>query len=257
MNLSKAFAATAMALALGAVAAPSHAATTLFAAFDTGASNARNFRFVNGGPADSDSALLYTTANAGATTAGAANVLFSFLGDPALSGFDHLSAKLTLTGSVVDTPATFNGVTYTQTGVNGAFQFVYSGPTTTLNGISLVKNVTHLLDGTFTNAWIQGQGGVGGMDVSVGNGGSASYASSIYDLSGFNAEEFTIHLGAVAPNFGRANASSALNSFRTHIGGEFQGIVPEPATWALMIMGFGSAGAMLRAQRRRLVPIKL
>jgi hypothetical protein len=27
--------------------------------------------------------------------------------------------------------------------------------------------------------------------------------------------------------------------------------VPEPATWALMIMGFGSAGALLRSQRRR------
>jgi hypothetical protein len=27
--------------------------------------------------------------------------------------------------------------------------------------------------------------------------------------------------------------------------------VPEPATWALMIMGFGGAGAMLRGQRRR------
>jgi hypothetical protein len=30
--------------------------------------------------------------------------------------------------------------------------------------------------------------------------------------------------------------------------------VPEPATWALMIMGFGTAGAMLR--RRRLVPVR-
>jgi len=29
------------------------------------------------------------------------------------------------------------------------------------------------------------------------------------------------------------------------------GGVPEPATWALMIFGFGGAGALLRAQRRR------
>ena len=28
------------------------------------------------------------------------------------------------------------------------------------------------------------------------------------------------------------------------------GVVPEPSTWALMIAGFGSAGAMLRRRRR-------
>jgi hypothetical protein len=28
--------------------------------------------------------------------------------------------------------------------------------------------------------------------------------------------------------------------------------VPEPSTWALMILGFGSVGTMLRSRRRRL-----
>jgi hypothetical protein len=28
-------------------------------------------------------------------------------------------------------------------------------------------------------------------------------------------------------------------------------VVPEPASWALMLIGFGGAGAMLRARRRR------
>jgi opacity protein-like surface antigen len=31
------------------------------------------------------------------------------------------------------------------------------------------------------------------------------------------------------------------------------GLVPEPATWTMMIMGFGAAGAMLRSRRRALV----
>ena len=35
---------------------------------------------------------------------------------------------------------------------------------------------------------------------------------------------------------------------------EQAGVVPEPATWAMMIMGFGAAGAMMR-QRRRLAAL--
>jgi len=31
--------------------------------------------------------------------------------------------------------------------------------------------------------------------------------------------------------------------------------VPEPSTWAMMIVGFGGVGSMLRANRRRLVPV--
>ena len=36
----------------------------------------------------------------------------------------------------------------------------------------------------------------------------------------------------------------------------FAGLVPEPGTWALMIGGFGMAGAMLRRSRRTLAPVK-
>lgn len=43
---------------------------------------------------------------------------------------------------------------------------------------------------------------------------------------------------ATAPGTGRANAITT--------------VVPEPGTWALMIMGFGGAGAMLRSRRRSL-----
>ncbi|MDZ4374165.1 MAG: PEPxxWA-CTERM sorting domain-containing protein [Phenylobacterium sp.] len=32
------------------------------------------------------------------------------------------------------------------------------------------------------------------------------------------------------------------------------GVVPEPSTWAMMILGFGASGAALRARRRGLVP---
>jgi hypothetical protein len=248
-RFTKALAASALALGISAVAAPSMASTLIFADFDTGASNARNFVFTNTG---GDDATFSTTVSANGG-AGAAGVFFSFLGDPSLSSFFDMPALLTLSGTVTDTAAQFDGVTYTQQGLNGSFDFVFNGATGTYNGFNLVHGVTSLFSGTFTNAWIQGSTGVGGIDVTIGNGGSATYTSAYYDLSKFDPGtfEYTLHLGGVNPTFGQADASSALNSFRAHVGGEFQGMVPEPATWALMIMGFGGAGAMLRSQRRR------
>nr|WP_165843897.1 PEPxxWA-CTERM sorting domain-containing protein [Phenylobacterium kunshanense] len=58
-------------------------------------------------------------------------------------------------------------------------------------------------------------------------------------------------------DFGGSRVSS-IEFSSTQDAFEFDGLagtlaVPEPGTWALMILGFGSAGAMLRSQRRRIV----
>jgi hypothetical protein len=253
-----------LAAGLAAIAAPSQA-STIFASFDTGTSNASNVNWVRSG----ENGSLFTTSTPGAATLGAAAVKFTFLGDPSLPDFDSLKALLTLSGSSTATPAMFDGSTYTQTGIDGgAFQFVYNGANQTLDGHVLVGGVTVLMSGTFSDAWIQGAGGVGGVDVSIGNGGSANFVSNIYDLSNTvpGSDEFTLHLGNVLPNFGASDPSTgctalvcshvgttALNSFTGHAGGDFQFIqasVPEPSTWGLMIVGFGGAGVLLRSRRR-------
>jgi hypothetical protein len=252
------FTAAALALTLAA-AAPAAQAATIFASFRpanatyTAESAAANFRFVNKGASDRDSAAFYTTSAPGGTSAGATNVFFSFLGDPGVADFTNLAAKLLITGAVTDTPAGYDGATYTQTGLSGSFQFVYAGPTTTIDGFNLVSNTSVLFSGTFTNAWIQGHGGVGGIDVTLSNGGMATFASNYADLSLFDplTDEFAFNLGSVSPNLGRFNSTSALNSFRASADGKFQAAaVPEPSGWALMILGFGAAGAILRQRRR-------
>lgn len=250
--LEKALLGAAAALALSATTA--QAATVMFADYDTGQSTTKNIRFVRGSGANADSATLYTTSTATATSAGAAPVLFSFLDEPSLSGFADLAASFTLNATVTHVPALFDGNTYTQKGINGSFQFVYAGPTTTINGFNLVQNSSVLFSGTFTNAWIQGNGGVGGLDVTVANTGSATFASNYYDVASFTpgSDEFTFKLATITNALGRQNASSALNSFRAHVTGSFQAdAVPEPATWALMLTGFFGAGVALRSNRRR------
>jgi hypothetical protein len=45
--------------------------------------------------------------------------------------------------------------------------------------------------------------------------------------------------------------SSGLNNFSAAATGTFSAAIPEPATWGLMIMGFGGMGAVLRNRRRQ------
>ena len=50
----------------------------------------------------------------------------------------------------------------------------------------------------------------------------------------------------------RVVLGSSTNAFEiSDIAGIRAGGVPEPSSWALMIAGFGAAGAVLRTQRRR------
>ncbi|MGZ3376116.1 MAG: PEPxxWA-CTERM sorting domain-containing protein [Phenylobacterium sp.] len=254
--------AAAIAASVAVSAAPAHAAVILFSDFDTGVSNANNMDWVRSGK----SGHLFTTSTASANSLGAAAVKFTFLDDPALPDFDSLKANFTLNANVA---AMFDGSTYTQTGITGTFSFIYEGATTTLDSIHLVHNVTNLLSGSFTDAWIQGVGGVGGLDVSLGNGGSAHFTSSVYSFADAvaNSDEFSFHLATVTPKFGAIdpstgcsapgvcthNGTTALNSFRAHAGGDFQyNAVPEPSTWGLMIVGFGGVGALLRRRRTSL-----
>jgi len=57
-----------------------------------------------------------------------------------------------------------------------------------------------------------------------------------FDFGGYNVDKIVL--------------SSTSNSFEVdNAAGTFQGGVPEPAAWSLMILGFGAAGAALRRQR--------
>lgn len=258
--------ASAIALAIAATAAPSQAAI-LFASFDTGTSNASNIAWTQGG---GGSGGTLDTIGDGAA------VKLTFFDPVNLPDFDGIKAVLTLHGTSTDV-ADFDGSTYTQTGVgaggvggDGVFNFAYAGPNNAVvDGFTLTTGES-LLSGTFNDAWIQGDGGVGGFAVTIGNAGSATFASNIYDLSKLQpgTEEFTLHLGNVDPNFGSSNpntgcaktgltitcstpGTTSLNSFTAHAGGDFQyGAVPEPATWGLMLVGFGGMGALLRSRRR-------
>lgn len=73
-----------------------------------------------------------------------------------------------------------------------------------------------------------------------------------YQQAHFSALGFTLSFFDADPEFERLNGgghfSSLLSNGRTETGG---GNVPEPAAWALMIVGFGFAGSMIRRRQVR------
>jgi len=239
------------ALALTA-AAPSQAA--VFAQFtpDTG----RNiYSWVNNAAGNNGTGgAFFTTATPTGTTVGATNVHFSFLA-LGLTDLQFVPVKFTLNTTVASgSPATFTPGpnTWTQTNVNGGFSFIYTGVTKTFGAIQVLHNA-NLLSGAFTDAWIQGNGGTGSTNLSIGNGGAFTSLTSDFNLGNVDpsSEEFALNLLGVTPAFG-AKPGKALKSFRANGGGNFSLeilSVPEPATWTMMLMGFGGMGAMIRRRR--------
>jgi hypothetical protein len=240
--------AAALAISISAASLPAHAA--VFASFNPVSGNS-DFRWVKSGGAGTGGHFISINSNT-ATVAQAVRTRFSFL-DPAFNAIDNVAALLTVDATVsAGHPATFNGSssTYTQTQLNGSFSIIYNGLDTIVGGFHLVPG-ENLLSGTFTDAWIQGGGTSGSFNETPGNGGAATFTSDVYNVSHLapGTGSFAFNLLSATPKFG-AGAGKALNTVRANGGGNFSaGVVPEPAAWALMIMGFGGIGAMIRRRK--------
>ena len=185
-----------------------------------------------------------------------APVQFSFQTIPAMS---NLQAILTFTGTVTDTPATtYGGQFLTQYGLSGDFAFSYAGSTPfTYNGKTYSAGA-NLLSGAFSSGNLSGQ-----VNASAGNVDDATSAGDVLDLKsdfvsfGSGDQSYSFSLTSIDPTLS-AIAGQSLGSFAGLGTGSFDaplstlggaGGVPEPATWAMLIVGLGAIGAL---QRRRL-----
>ena len=243
-----------LALTLAATVAPAHAAVIAQFTPDT---NASDYKWLNNIPATNNGTgghFFSITGNT-QTTAHAVATHFSYL-DGTLNNAAFIPAKFTIDATALSgNPATVNGSgVWSQTHVNGTFSFIYTGVSIANfngSGITLAHN-SNLLSGIFTNAWIQGAGGSGSFNLTQTNGGSLLFTSD-YDLQTQDpgTQEFALNLLSATPTV-FANAGKALRTFRANGGGNFSADsgIPEPATWGLMIVGFGGIGAVMRNRRR-------
>ncbi|HEX4711045.1 PEPxxWA-CTERM sorting domain-containing protein [Phenylobacterium sp.] len=145
-------------------------------------------------------------------------------------------------------------------GIGGSRVTFTSTDTLFLNGQGeaiIDANPLHNLTVTFaqTNTFSQATFDIeaitnGVFDLSV-NGGAATFANTAlsgngankFVLSGTNGETFNSLAFTFTP------AVDDLKQFRLQPGAGAQ--IPEPATWAMMLVGVGGVGAVLRSKRRR------
>jgi hypothetical protein len=242
----------AVAFALVLTAGPGRAA--VFADFTPDTASA-DFKWIRSGGAGDEGSFL-SISNAASNVAQNTAVHFSFL-DPALSALAFLPANFMLnSGVTTPTPATLNADgSYSQTNIDGSFSFTYTGPTQTIGSVHLVQNVTNLLSGVFSAAYIKGIGNSGSANL-ASTLGTLSYTSDVETFAGLapGSEEFAFNMLADRSAF-TAVLGKALTGFSANGGGNFSfASIPEPGAWLLMVAGFGGLGAAMRARRRTALP---
>jgi hypothetical protein len=104
----------------------------------------------------------------------------------------------------------------------------------------------NLLTVTFTNASLSGDG----TAASFLDGTNVTFTSAFLDFSNADLENFSLGFSQLTDEFGSAAwTADSVGTFAAEGVEGPGGEVPEPATWLMMILGFGGAGAALRRRR--------
>ena len=146
--------------------------------------------------------------------------------------------SVTLTGSATtSSPFVINAGIGSRDGWSGSMQFTSGG--------------TNYLTVTFTNALLVGvMGGSTAAFLASAPGSNVTFTSDVINVAPLYNEGLALGISSLVPAYGSGSAT-----YRGALTGGFHADVPEPASWALLIGGFGLVG--VAARRRRHQPVSL
>lgn len=217
---------------------------TTFGQFFQQNSDQRLFRYKNEDSGSGKGAEIYTTASVGSNDPGAIPVFFLLSADalPAdLSG--PQDARLSV--DFISTTGTTAG------SGTGRVQTFGNGNITILRAVPL-GGLDDLLTVTFTNAELDADQNSGSFTFRSNEDSSITYTSAFLDFTNVGGENFSFSFSGASPRFSAALGSSGVNT-RFSGTGTFAGTpdVPEISTWAMLLLGFGTVGVVMRAGRRQ------
>lgn len=245
MKLSYAYLASAVLLAASAV--PAHAATETFG------------QFIQKTP--SDRAFSYTKLDSGANKKAEIKgtdipvyFLLGLSGLPAdLTGLQnaHLSVDFVSNLGTTAGATTNSRVQMFDTLTTGSISFIRDSAAGEGNG-----DRTNLLTVTFSNAELDASNGSGSFTFKSNADSVITFSSDFLDFTNVASKDFSFSFSGASPTFsaatgssGRSTSFSGSGTFASDPAPLVVGGVPEPASWALMLGGFGLLGATLRTRK--------
>lgn len=211
--------------------------------------------FADFSPASNSPNIQYIGADDGSGTISSVDQLvhFTFLNPDGSVGGTTFDAMMNLTATTG--AATVSGGTLALLPIlNGTVTFTSTSPVS-WGGHSGTNLLTVNFSGGVLSALL------GGSTATYGNStppNMVDFTSDFFNFSTSTARDLAFAIDAINPTVGfafgggRTNLGTVSGNFGADTtAGNPQGVVPEPASWALMFAGFGLVGSVLRSQRRR------